>query len=197
MVIHLAASCPYVLDNGEKTSDKHDPMDHPDVVMWRNILIAAKHNNISEMITVWDYHVYPSWCQSPFSEREAADISQWEGYEDYRSHAEVFLREIVNHQTGEYGDYKITAFITGELYGPGDRFYVNGRRLMSSTIRAISDAKEHGETAVDVLGHPDDKIDFIYVGDAADGITCVIEHGTEGGIINIGSGHTANWGEVV
>ncbi len=197
MVIHLAASCPYALDNGEKTSDKYDPMDHPDVIMWRNILIAAKHNDISEMITVWDYHAYPSWCQSPFSEQEVADASQWEGYENYRSHAEVFLREIVNHQTGEFGDYKITAFIMGELYGPGDRFYVNGRRLMSSTIRAISDAKENGESAVDILGHSGDKIDFMYVGDAANGIISVIEGGTEGGIINIASGQTTIWGEVV
>jgi GDP-L-fucose synthase len=197
IVIHLAASCPDISGTGVKTSDEFDPMDHPDVVMWRNILIAAKHNNTEQMMTVWDYHAYPTWCKPPFWEQEAADISKWEGYDNYRSPSEVFLQEVVNHGESDNRDYKITSFITGELYGPGDRFYVNGRRLMSSTIRTISDAKENDEKSVDVLGHPDDNIDIMYVGDAADGIVNVIEKGGEGGIVNIGSGCGAVWGEVV
>ena len=88
-------------------------------------------------------------------------------------------------------------FITSEIYGPGDHFHSLSRRLLSSTIRLFSNAKEQNEPDVVVPGHPDDELDFLFALDAAEGIVQGIKSPTEIEITNLASGNLSRWSVVV
>ena len=193
LVIHLASSCPL-----SQESRIHDyPHDRPGVRMCKNILAATQQHKVPEVVTVLDYHSYPNWCDPPLSEDDLEDLSRWSGKDTGNLPDETYLKEVVeqNHTLGE-GTNVITC-ITSEIFGPGDRFQVQSRRMLASAIRIISNAKEQQDTEAILPGHPDDEVDFLYVTEAATGIVAAIDGDVTSGILNLALGKTSLWRNVV
>ena len=205
-IIHLASTCPKA-DGAAKVPSYEN---HPDVTIWRNLIEVATNNHIPKIITVVDYHAYPAWCHHPYQESVVDDMTKWTEHQAQHSYQQL-LKEIIQprqqpenqsktpsavgcpHPT----ECKISVYITSEIYGPGDHFHPNGRRLLSSTIRLFSDTKEQSEHQVMVPGHPDDELDFLYALDAAEGIVHGIKNPLGIEIMNLASGSLSRWGIVV
>jgi GDP-L-fucose synthase len=193
IIIHLAASCPL-----SRESDRRlDPEISPDHCMCNNILAAAQMRQVLQIVAVWDYHAYPSWCHFPLAEEEVENLSEWEKNGAGGSREAICLQEVIRASGKGECNVKIQAFIAPELYGPGDQFHAQGHRRLPSTIRMISDAKERQQNEVTIPGHPDDTIDFLHVCDIARGIVAAIEKETEYKIMNLASGKSSRWGDVV
>jgi GDP-L-fucose synthase len=192
-VIHLASTCPL----SGQISELADPASDPDLIMWRNILLAAEAHNNPEIVKVWDYHAYPEWCPTPYSECDAEDLSRWSQSSQCKSPSELFLLDLLHYNDQRTGGCEVISFINSEIYGPGDRFHAQGRRRLPSTIRSISDAKEQGEPVISIPGNPNDMMDHLYVCDAASAIVNAIANHQKTGIMNVASGQCHRWAEVV
>ncbi|KPL07587.1 hypothetical protein AMJ86_03930 [bacterium SM23_57] len=193
LVIHLASSCPL----SQESNNHNDPYNQPDMCMCKNILAAAQQHTVPEVVTVLDYHSYPGWCDHPLSEDDLEDLSNWNAKDAGNLLGATYLKEVVekNHTLGEKSN--IITCITSEIYGPGDRFQVQSRRLLAAAIRIISDAKEQQDSEAIIPGHPDDEIDFLYITEAVDGIVAAIKSDVTSGIINLALGKTHRWRNVV
>jgi GDP-L-fucose synthase len=206
-IIHLASTCLRINNDAKLTSFEN----HSDVTIWRNLIDVASKNHIPKITIILEYHAYPPWCHSSFNEIELDDLDNWSECQLHHP-SQQLLKEIQSltrypypvdcNNPGAVGcphptESKISVLITSEVYGPGDHFQVNGRRLLSSTIRLLSDAKEQGKSQVIVSGHPDDELDFLYALDAAEGIVNAIKSPSEIGIMNLASTNISRWGMVV
>ena len=191
-IIHLASTCFEANGAGKVPSSEN----HPDVTIWRNLIEVATNNHIPKIIAVVDYHAYPDWCHHPYRETEVDDLTKWTEYQAQHPYQQL-LKEIIHPRHQPEKQCKISAYISSEIYGPGDHFHVSGRRLLSSTIRLFSDTKEQSEHQVIVPGHPDDELDFLYALDAAEGIVNGIKNPSGSGIMNLATGNLLRWRVVV
>jgi GDP-L-fucose synthase len=84
--------------------------------------------------------------------------------------------------------------VSGNLFGPRDKFDVEFGNVVPSLIKKFYDAKKSGGK-VQVWGDGSAERDFIYVKDAARAALAIMEGGD--GALNMGSGQVCRIGDVV
>ena len=74
------------------------------------------------------------------------------------------------------------------LYGPRDNFDLDSSHVIPALIRKCLEAKARKFSSITVWGTGDPTREFLYVGDAADGILLASEHYNDSAPVNLGSG---------
>jgi GDP-L-fucose synthase len=74
------------------------------------------------------------------------------------------------------------------LYGPGDNIDPRSSHVIPALIRKCVEAKERGDSAVEVWGTGRATREFLYVEDAAEGIVLATERYDRSEPVNLGSG---------
>lgn len=74
------------------------------------------------------------------------------------------------------------------LFGPGDRYHLEGGHVVAALIMKIHDAKVKGAPTVEVWGTGTPKREFLYSEDLADACVFVMKHYSEDQFINVGTG---------
>jgi GDP-L-fucose synthase len=74
------------------------------------------------------------------------------------------------------------------LYGPGDSFDPGRSHVIPALVKKIYDAKQEGRSAIEVWGTGRATREFLYVGDAAEGIILAAERYGKPEPVNLGSG---------
>jgi GDP-L-fucose synthase len=93
----------------------------------------------------------------------------------------------------QYGIDSFSVVRLANIYGPGDNFDPETAMVIPSLMARI----HRGEQPLTVWGDGSAVRDFLYSGDAAEGIIRALHFGTEGEFINIGSGRGTTIREVV
>ena len=78
--------------------------------------------------------------------------------------------------------------LSTNLYGPGDKFNASVAHVIPALIKKCVEAKERGETEIEVWGTGAATREFLYVDDAAEAIALATERYESPEPVNLGSG---------
>lgn len=88
----------------------------------------------------------------------------------------------------EQYNYNAITVVPTNLYGIGDNFDPATSHVIPALIRKCLEAKEHGDSAIEVWGNGTATRDFLYVEDAARGIQMALDGYDDSEPVNLGSG---------
>jgi GDP-L-fucose synthase len=182
IVIHLAAVVGGIGANRE----------HPGKFFYKNLMMGiqlieqARVRNIEKFVAIGTVCAYPKFTPVPFKEDDL-----WNGYPEETNAPYGLAKKMLLVQSqayrAEYG-FNSIFLLPVNLYGPRDNFDPASSHVIPALIKKCVDAIEAGDDYIECWGSGKVSREFIYAGDAAEGILLATEHynGTEP--VNIGAG---------
>ena len=182
IVIHLAAVVGGIGANRE----------HPGKFFYDNLMMGAQLMEASRLAGVEKYLAlatvcaYPKFTPVPFKEDDL-----WNGYpeETNAPYGLAKKMQLVQAQAyrQEYGFNAICLFPVN-LYGPRDHFNLTTAHVIPMLIKKVANAMKNNEKFVELWGTGKASREFLYVGDAAEGIVLATEKYDKSDPVNLGSG---------
>lgn len=183
VVIHLAATV------GGIGANMINPgrFFYDNMSMGLNIVDCARIYNINKVVFVSTVCAYPKFTPAPFLES-----SMWDGYpEETNAPYGIAKKAIMIMLQGYRSQYglKSSVLVPTNLYGPNDHFDPKISHVIPALIKKFVDAKNNNENFVEVWGDGSATREFLYAGDAANGIVRSIDMVDDPEPINLGSGY--------
>lgn len=164
IVVHLAARVGGIGANRTHPGSLY--LDN--LLMGTHVIDAARRNETPKIVVIGTICSYPKYCEVPFSED-----SLWTGYpeETNAPYGIAKLAQLVQLQANreQYGQQGIYLLPTN-LYGPGDNFDLESSHVIPALIRKTLEARDSGQSSIEVWGTGSASREFLYVDDAADAI---------------------------
>ncbi len=166
------------------------PVEHPATQFHANLLINAnvleawaRHQPDAKLTSVLSYCMYPPHDE-PHPEEELWGTEPEEYLFSYAMTKKALL---VGHRAyaKEYG-LQCTSVVLPTVYGPGDSFAVDSH-VMGALVGKFVRATRDNEPEVEVWGSGEQEREFLYIGDAVDGIATAGEKSQEE-VLNMGVG---------
>ena len=179
VVVHTAA----LTGNVELHKSRSAEIFYNNLIMGVELIEAARQAGVQKFITIGSATEYPDNIRLPFREDDL-----WMGplepiHAPYTVAKKMLL---VNAQAyrKQYGFNAVHILLTN-MYGPSE--HEDGGPI-PALIKRIGEARKTGETTVRIWGTGRATRDFLYVGDAVEGICLVTEKYDKSEPINLGSG---------
>jgi GDP-L-fucose synthase len=182
MVIHLAAVVGGIGANRENPGRFF----YDNAIMGIQLIELARQIGIPKFVAVGTICAYPKITPVPFKEEDL-----WSGYPEETNAPYGLAKKIMLVQAQAYRQqygYNAIFLLPVNLYGPRDNFDPSSSHVIPAMIRKFIEAGERGEKEVVVWGDGSATREFLYVDDAAEGITLAAEQYDEGDPVNIGAG---------
>ena len=159
-------------------------------------VIDAAHTcgSVKKITVMGTNAIYPWPPQLPYSETTIFDGRPHGGEAGY-GHAKRHMLAMLEAYHESYG-LEYCYVVSGNLYGPRDRFNIETGHVLPSLIKKFSDAKATGGT-VSIWGDGSPTRDFLYIKDLARIVQLLMSEDLKPGAINIGSGHAHSIRRVV
>ncbi len=182
IVIHLAAVVGGIGANRQ----------HPGKFFYENLMMGvqlieqARLRNLEKFVAIGTVCSYPKFTPVPFKEDDL-----WNGYPEetnapYGLAKKMLLVQSQSYRT-EYG-FNSIFLVPVNLYGPGDNFNPDSSHVIPALIKKCVDAIDAGDDHIVCWGTGKASREFIYVGDAAEGILLATERYNGPQPVNIGAG---------
>ena len=129
---------------------------------------------------------YPKFTPAPFREE-----SLWDGYPEETNAPYGLAKKMLLVQAQAYREqYGTNAIylLPVNLYGPGDNFDPASSHVIPALIRKMTEARNRGDSSVQVWGTGKATREFLYVDDAAEGIVLATDRYDGADPVNLGSG---------
>lgn len=173
---------------------------HPGRFFYENALMGiqliehARRAGIPKFVCLGTVCAYPKYAKVPFRESEI-----WDGYPEetnapYGLAKKMLLVQLQAYRQ-EYG-FNGIYLLPANLYGPEDHFDLQTSHVIPAMIRKFVDAVESGAESVSMWGDGSPTRDFLYVGDAAEGIVQASERYDGEEPVNIGTGRETSIAEL-
>ncbi|MGH9632730.1 MAG: GDP-L-fucose synthase family protein, partial [Bryobacteraceae bacterium] len=159
-----------------------------------NVLRAAADHEVEKLMFLGSSCFYPRQANQPIRE-EALLTGPLEPTNEWYAVAKIAGVKLCQAFRQQYGKDFISVVPTN-LYGPGDNFDLTSSHVVPALLRRVHEAKERAQDAVDVWGTGRPRREFLYVGDAADGIVFLMENYSEEGLINLSGGEDVSIAEL-
>ncbi len=182
VVIHLAAAVGGIGANRE----------HPGEFFYKNLMMGvqlieqARLRNIEKFVALGTVCAYPKFAPVPFSEDDL-----WNGYPEETNAPYGLAKKMLLVQSQAYREeygFNSIFLLPVNLYGPGDNFDPASSHVIPALIKKCVDAKESGADHIVCWGTGRVSREFLYAGDAAEGILLATEHYNSSEPVNIGAG---------
>lgn len=152
-----------------------------------NLIEAARQTGVKKLLYLGSSCIYPRLAKQPMVEAELLSgplepTNQW-----YAVAKIAGLKLCAAYRRQWQCDF-ISAQPTN-LYGPGDRYDLEGSHVIPALIMKIDRAKRDGAAAVDIWGSGKPRREFLHVDDLADAMVFLIERYSDESHVNVG------WGE--
>jgi len=182
LVIHLAAKV------GGIGANRAHPADffYDNLMMGAQLMHESWRAGIDKFVAVGTVCAYPKHTPVPFRESDL-----WNGYPEETNAPYGLAKKMLLVQAQAYREqygFNAIYLLPVNLYGPGDNFDPADSHVIPALIRKLVEAKEHGTPTVDVWGTGLATREFLFVGDAAEGIVSAAERYDGSEPVNIGSG---------
>ncbi len=182
VVIHLAAQVGGIGANRENPGRFF----YANMAMGLHLIEHARRRNIKKFVQIGTICAYPKFTPVPFREEDL-----WAGYPEETNapygiakKALLVMLQAYRAQYGLNGVYLLPV----NLYGPGDNFDPAASHVVPALIRKFSQAVDTGDDEVEVWGTGTASREFLYVEDAARGITLATQNYDAPDPINLGAG---------
>jgi GDP-L-fucose synthase len=151
-----------------------------------NVIEAAYRHKIKKLLNLGSSCIYPKFAEQPIQES-----SLLTGPLEYTNRAYAIAKiaaiELCDKYREQHGCDFISAMPTN-LYGPGDNFDLETSHVLPALIRKFLEAKEKPLPQVEIWGSGTPKREFLYVDDLAEACIHLMQHFSEPGPINVGTG---------
>ncbi|HVW25549.1 MAG TPA: GDP-L-fucose synthase [Polyangiaceae bacterium] len=182
LVFHLAARV-----GGIGANRKHPGTFFRDnMAMGLNVLETARAFGTRKVVVTSTICAYPKHAPVPFREEDL-----WNGFPEETNApygvAKKALHVMASAYREEFGSNFITLFPVN-LYGPGDNFDLESSHVVPAMIRKMLAARDAGMPTVELWGDGTPTREFLYVDDAARGISDAAEKYDDPDPVNLGAG---------
>ena len=182
VVIHLAAQVGGIGANRENPGRFF----YANMIMGVHLIEHARRVGLKKFVQIGTICAYPKFTPVPFKE---ADL--WNGYPEETNApygiAKKALLVMCQAYRQQYGLNAIY-LLPVNLYGPRDNFDLNSSHVIPALIRKCVEAKRKNATHIEAWGTGSASREFLYVEDAAEGITLTMEKYDSPEPMNLGSG---------
>jgi GDP-L-fucose synthase len=182
IVIHLAAVVGGIGANRQ----------HPGKFFYENLMMGvqlidqARLRKIEKFVAIGTVCSYPKFTPVPFKEDDI-----WNGYPEETNAPYGLAKKMLLVQSQSYrAEYGFNGIflVPVNLYGPRDNFHPGSSHVIPALIKKCVDAIEAGDDHIVCWGTGSASREFIYVGDAAEGILLAAERYNGPEPVNIGAG---------
>jgi GDP-L-fucose synthase len=182
LVIHLAA----VVGGIGANRDNPGSFFHDNAVMGIHLMEESRLVGIEKFVQIGTVCSYPKFAPVPFREE-----SLWDGYPEETNAPYGLAKKMLLVQGQAYREqygFNVIHLIPVNLYGPGDNFDPATSHVIPALIKKCIDARESGAGHIDAWGTGSASREFLYVHDAADGITLAADGYDDADPVNLGTG---------
>jgi GDP-L-fucose synthase len=159
---------------------------YQNLIMGIQTMEAGRLYGISKFVALGTICAYPKFTPVPFQEENL-----WDGYPEETNAPYGLAKKMLLVQSQayrqEYGFHAIY-LLPVNLYGPGDNFDPELSHVIPALIKKVYDAKQEGKKTLVVWGTGRASREFLFVKDAARGITLAAENYDKPDPVNLGTG---------
>ena len=159
---------------------------YDNMMIHATVIEAARQVEVSKLLYLGSACVYPRLSAQPISESELLTGPLEPTNEGYAL-AKIAGIRLCEFYRQQYGCNFITAMPTN-LYGPNDNFDLRSSHVLPALMRKFHEAKEAGQSGVEIWGSGSARREFLHVDDLADGCLFLMDHYDGDGHINVGTG---------
>ena len=181
IIIHLAAKVGGIGANREKPGEFF----YDNLMMGVQLIHQSWMKGVEKFVAIGTICAYPKYTPIPFKEEDL-----WNGYPEETNAPYGLAKKMLLVQSQSYREqygYNSIFLLPVNLYGPGDNFNPASSHVIPALIRKYLEAKEQGASEIIAWGDGSPTREFIYVEDAAEGITLATERYNSSEPVNIGS----------
>ena len=158
-----------------------------DNLMIHGTVVHASHRvGVEKLLYLGSSCIYPRHAEQPIAE-EALLGGPLEPTNEGYALAKIAGIKLCETYRRQYGCDFISAMPTN-LYGPGDNFDLEGGHVLPALIRRFHEAREAGAGTVAVWGTGAPRREFLHVDDLADACLFLMDHYSDAGHVNVGTG---------
>ena len=182
VIIHLAANVGGIGAN----------MEHPAEFFYDNLMMGVQliHESwkagVEKFVAIGTICAYPKYTPIPFKEDDL-----WNGYPEETNAPYGLAKKMLLVQSQAYRKqygFNSIYLLPVNLYGPRDNFNPKSSHVIPALIHKCYEAKLNHTSEVVIWGDGSPTREFIYAGDAAEGIVMATEKYDGPEPVNIGSG---------
>jgi GDP-L-fucose synthase len=181
VIIHLAAHVGGIGANREKPAEFF----YDNLMMGVQLIHKAWQTGVEKFVAIGTICAYPKFTPIPFKEENL-----WDGYPEETNAPYGLAKKMLLVQSQAYRQqygFNAIFLLPVNLYGPGDNFNPASSHVIPALIRKCLEAQESGADEIVAWGDGSPTREFIYVEDAAEGITQATLHYNGAEPVNIGS----------
>ncbi len=182
LIIHLAALAGGIGINQERPADFF----YYNLMMGVPLMHRACEVDVEKFIAIGTVCAYPKNTPIPFKEENL-----WKGYPEETNAPYGLAKKMLLVQAQAYREqygFNAIYLLPVNLYGPRDNFNLETSHVIPALIRKCIDAQALGDKEIVVWGTGSPTREFIYAGDAAEGILLAAERYNDSEPVNLGSG---------
>ncbi len=158
-----------------------------DNMMIHGTVVHASHEyEVRKLLYLGSSCIYPRQATQPITEEQLL-TGPLEPTNEWYAIAKIAGIKLCQAYRRQYGDDFISAMPTN-LYGPNDNFDLVSSHVLPALIRKFHDARVAGTSAVEIWGTGSPMREFLHVDDLADACLFLLEHYSDDGHINVGTG---------
>ncbi len=151
-----------------------------------NVIDAAFRSGVAKLLFLGSSCIYPKFAPQPIAE-EALLTGPLEPTNEWYAIAKIAGLKMCEAYRRQYGADFISAMPTN-LYGPGDNYDLAKSHVIPALLRKAHEAKERGDTSMQVWGTGSPRREFLHVDDAADAMVHLMKVYSDAMHINVGTG---------
>ena len=157
--------------------------------MGRNIIMAAKNNNIKNLLNLASSCMYPRNAENPLSESLILKGELEPTNEGYAI-AKIMSTRLCEYIVKEDDSKNYKTVIPCNLYGKYDKFHPKNSHMIPAVISKIHNAKLSNASEISIWGDGNSRREFMYAEDLADFIFYALTNFDKmPQNINVGLGH--------
>ncbi|VVB75984.1 GDP-L-fucose synthase [uncultured archaeon] len=182
IIIHLAGKVGGIGANREKPGEFF----YDNLMMGVQLIEQARLANVEKFVAIGTICAYPKFTPVPFREEDL-----WSGYPEETNAPYGLAKKMLLVQLQAYKqqyDFNGIYLLPVNLYGPNDNFDPASSHVIPALIRKIAIAKKNNAPSIEVWGNGSASREFLYVKDAAKGITLATKFYNKTEPVNLGAG---------
>lgn len=182
IIIHLAANVGGIGANRARPAEFF----YDNLMMSVQLMHESWKEGVDKFVAIGTVCAYPKFAPVPFREEEL-----WNGYPEETNAPYGLAKKMMLVQSQAYRQqysFNSIFLIPVNLYGPRDNFDLETSHVIPALIRKCLESQERGEREVVVWGDGTPTREFLFAGDAAEGILLAAEHYNSSEPVNLGSG---------
>ncbi len=137
------------------------------VDMGRNIILAAKNNDVKNLINLASSCMYPRNANNPLSE-DLILKGELEPTNEGYALAKILTTKLCEYIGQENDELSYKTVVPCNLYGRHDKFDPQHSHMVPAVIRKIDIAKNQKEKVIEIWGNGEARREFMYAADLAD-----------------------------